>query len=74
MFFGRTYRYPTPNSGVQTIGVCTVLSGLSAVCWINQHGSRVRIRTSKLPVLTDAGKVQELLDAWAKDRGLEEVA
>lgn len=73
-FHGKTYQYPTPGHGPQTIGVCQVLGGVWAVCWVNHHGSRVRVKTSSLPVLADPAAAQRRLDEWAVQRKLREVA
>lgn len=72
-FFGKTYLYPTPNHGLQTIGVCRVLGKMWAVCWL-KPGARVRVKTSLLPVGEEPDYVQGHLDVWAKTRGLREVA
>ena len=75
-FFGRTYRYKTPNDGEVTIGVC---QGLGGEIWIvgyrRQEGvSTRRVKTSNLPPTTDPDHLQMKLDAWASRRGLKEVA
>lgn len=72
-FHGQRYWYPTPGHGLKQIGVCQVLGGVWAVCWINQHGSRVRVKSSNLPVLADPDAAQRRLDEWATARKLREV-
>ncbi|MEB3167882.1 MAG: hypothetical protein VKK97_04030, partial [Synechococcaceae cyanobacterium] len=71
-FHGKRYWYPTPGHGLQKIGVCQVLGGVWAVCWINHHGSRVRVKTSNLPVLASPDLAQRYLDEWAAKRKLKE--
>lgn len=70
-FHGQTYRYHTANDGPQTIGVTEVLGGLFAVAWISVTGGRRRVKSSRLPVITDADRLQKYLDAWAAERRLE---
>lgn len=74
-FHGRTYRYPTGSNGVQTIGVTLGLgSDIHIVAWIAENGARKRIKTTRLPAIANPDRLQDLLDAWAKERHLEEGA
>lgn len=73
-FLGRTYRYPTGSHGTQTIGVCLGLgTDIYVVAWINETGARKRIKSTRLPSISNACRLQDLLDTWAKERFLEEV-
>ena len=72
-FHGQTYRYPTPSHGEQAIGVCEIMAGLWAVCWIVQGGGRHRVKTHHLPTMTKPETLQGYLDQWAALRKLEEV-
>jgi len=74
MFHGATYYYPTPNEGTQVIGVCRGLGE----DWIVGYrrpgtGSTRRVKTPNLPPMPDPAALQEILDDWAAERGLEEV-
>lgn len=73
-FYGRTYRYHTPRDGVRTIGVCLGLgSDIYLVAWVSETGARKRVKTARLPVISDPAKLQAYLDAWAAKRKLEKV-
>ena len=72
-FHGQRYWYPTPGHGLKQIGVTQVLGEVWAVCWVNHHGSRVRVKSSNLPVLADPDAAQRRLDEWAVSRKLREV-
>lgn len=72
-FFGRTYRYPTPSHGEQTIGVGEILTGLWEVCWIVPNGPRMRLKSRQLPAMVKPETLQSYLDQWAQLHKLEEV-
>lgn len=72
-FHGTRYWYPTPDDLLRHIGVCQVLGGAWAVCWVKENGARVRVKSSNLPVLADPDAAQRRLDEWAVKRGLEVV-
>jgi hypothetical protein len=63
-FHGKAYRYPT-GEGERAIGVCEVLGGMYAVCYMRPNGSLVRIKIRQLPTLPRADRLQQLLDQWA---------
>ena len=70
-FFGQTYTWNTPNAGAREIGVLGTASGQYYVgYWCADHVG-CRLNTHRLPVCQDPDHLQTLLDAWAKERGLE---
>ena len=72
-FKGRTYQYNTASHGTRTIGVLLGLGqNIYFVGWLSDTGARKRLKTARLPALTDPGRLQVLLDAWAEERGLAE--
>lgn len=74
-FIGQTYMYPTPREGLREIGVVTESPGSSyAVCWIAENGYLRLMKSMRLPTLQDPVRLQKLLDVWAKERKLKEVA
>lgn len=72
-YFGCTYIYPKPAGGTIVIGVAKVLGELYAVCSINEDGSRRRIKSPQLPVVSRPESAQSRLDKWARKKGLKEV-
>lgn len=73
-FHGKTYLYPTAGHGTKEIGVCLGLgANIYIVAWIAENGSHKRAKIARLPAIGNADRLQGLLDAWAKERHLEEV-
>lgn len=73
-FHGKTYLYPTGSHGTREIGVLLGLgSDIYLVAWLSETGGRRRIKTARLPAIANPDRLQVLLDAWAKERHLEEM-
>lgn len=73
-FHGKIYHYPTGNHGVREIGVTLGIGSDYIVAWITESGGRRRVKTARLPAIANPDRLQELLDIWAKERDLKEVA
>ena len=74
-FFGRTYLFPTPNNGLQMIGVAQGLGDATCiVAYKAASGARRRIKSNRLPPMADPAKLQAHLDIWAAQRKLQEVS
>lgn len=74
-FHGRRYWYNTPNDGSVCIGVRQGLGGdIWIVAYVRESGGTRAIKTKRLPASPDPDALQQLLDVWALERKLEEVA
>ena len=69
-FFGPTYWYPTPNDGIQEIGVTRGLGDVWIVAWF-RGSARKRVKTPHLPPAADPADLQAKLDAWTGKRGIQ---
>jgi hypothetical protein len=73
-FFGKTYLFPTPNNGLQMIGVAQGLGDATCiVAYKAPSGARRRIKSNRLPAMSDPARLQAHLDIWAAQRKLQEV-
>lgn len=72
-YYGTRYRYGTPNDGIMDIGVVQGLGGDWIVGYIAENGAVRRIKSKHLPASADPGKLQAVLNQWARERNLPEV-
>lgn len=72
-FYGQTYWYPTPNNGLQEIGVTNGLGGCWIVAWF-RGSARKRVKTPHLPPAADPADLQTKLDSWAAKREIKQCA
>jgi hypothetical protein len=74
-FHGRMYHYNTPSDGKVVIGVRSGLGGdIYIVAYVRDTGATRAIKSLRLRPGSDPDRLQALLDIWAKERTLEEVA
>jgi len=74
-YYGKRYWYNTPGDGRVDIGVLQGLGGnVWLVGYIRESGATKRIKTARLQPMANPAELQILLDQWAHERQLEEVA